>query len=76
MPNVSMNPAHNYKTQSSAYDRLLIGALLTDRRITQLQKAGYYGSGLVLPCVPRPTGKARKGTPRRTVEQLLKRYGI
>jgi len=47
MPNISMNPSHHYVTQSSAYDRLLTGKVLTDRRITQLKKKGWFGNGIL-----------------------------
>jgi hypothetical protein len=68
-----MDPADRYVTQSSAYDRLLFGPVLTDRRITALKKKGYYSSGLVLPAEGRV---ARKSRQRLSVDQLLQRYNI
>ncbi len=47
IPKLSMNPAAHYKVQTSAYDRLLIGKPLSDRRITALQKLGYFGTGFL-----------------------------
>ena len=40
---VSMNLSARYTTQSSVFDRLLVGASLTDRRISKLQAEGFYG---------------------------------
>ena len=38
-----MSPSVHYTTQSSAYDRLLIGRPLTDRIIAKRMKQGYFG---------------------------------
>jgi hypothetical protein len=38
-----MSPSVRYTTQSSAYDRLLIGRPLTDRIIAKRMKQGYFG---------------------------------
>lgn len=37
-----MDPSARYVTQAAVYDRLLIGRVLTDRRIRAYQKAGRY----------------------------------
>lgn len=43
---ISMSPSARYVTQSSIWS-IQIGKNLTDRRIAQLQKQGYYDSGFV-----------------------------
>lgn len=74
IPHISMDPAHRYVTQSSAYDRLLIGAPLTDRRIRALKKLGHFASGLVLP--QQANTSKPKASKRLTVTELLSRYNI
>ena len=44
--NISLDPCANYKTQSAAYDKLLIGKQLSSRKITQYARAGRYGPEL------------------------------
>lgn len=55
---VSMDPAVRYTTQSSAYDRLLVGRPLTDRRIAHYQ---------------RLRAAEKLGVPPRKVHKILKR---
>ena len=40
---ISMDPSVRYVTQSSVYASMFTGPL-TDRRISQLRKMGYYGN--------------------------------
>lgn len=74
MPNVSMNPADHYTTQSSTYDRLLVGKVLTDRRITKLKKKGWFGNGnLSLERIER--AKKRHKRPASAFKELMKGFG-
>ena len=47
IPKISMSPSAVYKVQTAAYGRLLVGKALTDRRIKQLQKKGWFGNGIL-----------------------------
>ena len=57
-----MNPSDHYVTQSSAYDRLCIGKRLTDRRIAQLKKKGWYGNGILQQARKEKVAKKRAKT--------------
>jgi hypothetical protein len=74
---ISMDPANHYKTQSSAYDRLLDNGPLTDRKIAKYRKLGYFSNGIF---DPRLRLKAEVQQKRQTEsrkkarERLLKEY--
>lgn len=68
---MNMNPSANYTTQSSAYDRLLIGRRLTDRIIAKRKKQGYYGGDGIL---FQSKQKAKRKRHRSTVDSLLKDF--
>lgn len=40
-----MSPSARYTTQSSAYDKLLVGKPLTDRTIARRKKQWYFNNG-------------------------------
>lgn len=46
-PTISLDPTVRYVVQTSAYTRLLMGRPLSDRRISQLKKKGWYGQGVL-----------------------------
>ena len=42
---ISMSPKAHYVVQTGAYARLLIGRPLSNRKINEYVKRGYYGIG-------------------------------
>ena len=42
-----MSESARYVTQSSFYDRMQVGKVLSDRRINALRKKGWYGTGIL-----------------------------
>jgi hypothetical protein len=69
-----MSPSANYKTQSSAYDRLLVGRRLTDRIIARRKKQGFYGNEGILFKSKEKT--KRKHRSRRTIDDLLADFDV
>jgi molybdopterin-guanine dinucleotide biosynthesis protein A len=63
-----MSLSARYTTQASAYDRLVIGRPLSDRRIARLQKQGYYNKGIVAQRKEQREKKLRK---RNVLKDLL-----
>jgi len=63
-----MSPSARYTTQSSAYDRLIIGRPLSDRRISALQKKGYYDKGII---AQRKEQRAKKTRRKNVLKDLL-----
>lgn len=74
MPHISMNPDDHYVTQAASYDRLLVGKVLTNRRITALKKKGWFGSGnLSLERLERTKKKNKR--PASAFKELMKGFG-
>lgn len=68
LPRVSMSPTARYVTQSSIFSTQL-GKPLTDRRIAQLQRQGYYSGGII-----RRTERAKQKKKRVNQDKLFARF--
>lgn len=44
---ISMDIAAHYKLQTSFYQRMQVGRPLSDRRIEEYRRQGYYGNGIL-----------------------------
>lgn len=72
MPSISMSLTANYKTQSNAYDQLLIGKQLTNRTIMRLAREGRYGARFAAYAVAQPTRVSRPTVNRADkIDQLI-----
>ena len=74
MPALSMSVHANYKTQSNAYDQLLVGKQLTNRAIMRYARLGRYGpQHIPTPRRPRVSGPTINTAKRvnNLVESLL-----
>lgn len=68
-----MNPAVRYTTQSGAYDRLLVGRPLTDRRIAHYQRLRAAERLGVAPSKVRTILKRKERQQRlETLEKLFR----
>lgn len=66
--NISLDPRANYKTQSAAYDRLLLGKPLSSRKIGEYARAGRYGPELQARfAIHKPVPRVRKPS----IDELL-----
>jgi RNA binding exosome subunit len=71
---ISLDPAAHYTTQASVYERLAVGVgrRLTNRKIAEYQRRGYYGNSGILALAKQQTAKKkRKQTKRNSLKELL-----
>lgn len=78
-PKVCMDPKVHYTTQSSAYDRLLVGKRLTNRIIANRMREGYYEKGGILFAMKEKTKeklRMTKGKRKRTIAEVLEDFDV